>query len=84
MEGTRDQRLEILEEEVRAWYLGTFTLYNVEPSVTDDLFERCLKEYDRLSRRSLRDCGVKLELGGDAFHGMTAWPNLERWLKANL
>jgi len=84
MEGTRDQRLEILEEEVRAWYLGTFTLYNVETAVSDDLFERCIQEYDCLSRRSLRCCGEELELGGDAYRGMPAWPYLERWLKTSL
>jgi hypothetical protein len=84
VEGTRDQRIEILEEEVRAWYFGTFILFNIETSVSDEIFERCIHEYDRLARKSLRECGEELELGRDAFCSMTAWPYLQRWLGLNL
>jgi hypothetical protein len=83
-EATRDQRIEILEEEVRAWYLGTFVLYNVEPDVADELFEHCIQAYAGLSSRSLRDCGEEVGLGEDAYHGMTSWPYLDRWLRSNL
>jgi hypothetical protein len=83
-DGTRDQRTEILEEEVRAWYLGTFTLFNIETAASDESFGRCILEYDRLARSSLRDCGEELELGRDAFCSTAAWPYLQRWLSLNL
>jgi hypothetical protein len=82
--GTPEQRLEILEEEVRAWYLGTFVLYDVELVVPDGLFERCIQEYDHLSRESLRQCAEAFELDRDTFRNTESWPYLERWLRANL
>ncbi len=82
--GTPEQRMEILEEEVRAWYFGTFVLYDVEPAVPDELFERCIQEYDHLSRASLRQCAEAFELDRYTFCNTESWPYLERWLRANL